>query len=204
MKAKIKFSFSRYTDSELETKAEFILQSMTGNPNFPNPIPTLADLQIALTVYSAALVNAENRSNQTVVDKNQARLVLEGLLGQLAMYVMYLANGDISILTSSGFSTTKVPEPKIIDNPGQVTLTNGKSTGELISYVKAVDGAKSYSHQITTGPVTAASVWTNVTSSRSKMLFTDLQPGKLYCVRIEAVGSQNQTALSPVSSMFVQ
>ena len=204
MKGKIKFSFIRLTDSDLETKAGFILQSMTGNPNFLTPIPTLVDLQTALTIYSSALVNAEDRSRLRIAEKIQARQNLELLLGQLGMYVMYIANGDDVILTSSGFTLANVPEPQTIANPGQVTLSNGVSSGEMLAIVKAVYGAKSYIHQITANPLTDNSVWTNVTSSRSKMRYSNLKAGSKYWVRIAAIGSQNQTSVSPASSMYVQ
>lgn len=170
---------------------------MTANPNFTTPLPTLPDLQISLTVYSAALVNAKDRSSLKVAEKNQARSILEAQMGQLA-------NGDDVVLTSSGYTPAKMREPVIIPNPGQVTLSNGKSSGELNSAVKAVTGAKSYSHQITADPITAASIWKNVISSRSKNTFKGLLPGKQYWVRVEAVGAQNQTSLSPASSIFVQ
>lgn len=204
MKSKIRFSFARFTDSELETKASFILQSMTGNPNFTTPLPTLPDLQLSLTSYSTALVNAKDRSSLNVAEKNQARYILEAQMGQLGLYVMNVANGDDVILTSSGYTPAKMREPVIIPNPGQVTLSNGKSSGELNSAVKAVPGAKSYSHQITPDPITPASIWKNVISSRSKNTFKGLLPGKQYWVRVEAVGAQNQTSLSPASSIFVQ
>lgn len=204
MKIKIKINFSRYTDSDLETVAGFILQSMTGNAHFPSPIPTLAELQTALTTYSTALVKAEDLGRLNVAEKRQARRQLELLLGQLGMYVMYIANGDEVILTSSGYSLAKEPEPQNIANPGNVTLGNGVSTGEMVASVKAVAGARSYIHQITADPLTPESVWQSSTSSKSKMLYSNLQPGTKYWVRIAAVGTSDQTTYSPLSSMYVQ
>ncbi len=203
MKNKIKFNFMRLSDSDLETKAGFILQSMTGNPHFLTPIPTLADLQTAVAAYSAALVNAADKSRMKVAEKNQARQTLELLLGQLGMYVMYIANGDEVILTSSGFSLAKTPEPQIIANPGSVSLTPGVSVGEMEAFCKTVAGARSYNHLITPAPLTEESVWESTSSSRSKMRYSNLVSGEKYYVRIEAVGSQNQRTLSPESSMFV-
>lgn len=204
MKNKIKFHFSRYTDSDLETKAGAILQSMTGNPHFPSPIPTLAELQTALSNYSAALVNAADLGRLNVATKNECRQVLELLLGQLALYVMYIANGNAVILTSSGYSLAKEPEPVPLENPGSITLSNGITSGQLVASVKAVTGAKSYLHQITPDPVSPTSQWVSSASSSRKKVYNNLQPGQKYWVRIVAVGTEEQLAYSPESSMYVQ
>lgn len=201
---KVSINFSTYTDSDLETKAEMILQNMTGNPAFANPIPTLAELQTATENYSVALVKAANLGRTDVAEKNKLRTQLELLLGQLGMYVMYIANGDAAILTSSGYSLTKTPEPQYITNPGNVMLSNGITSGELTSTVKGVKGARTYLHQITADPLTADSVWESTAGSRSSFTFQNLQAGKKYWVRVAAVGSGHQIAYSPNSSQFVQ
>jgi hypothetical protein len=50
--------FDRLSDAQLEVKANTIVSSITGNSNFPTPTPTLADVQIAITAYTAALATA--------------------------------------------------------------------------------------------------------------------------------------------------
>ncbi len=139
---KLRINFAKFTDSDLETKAQQILQDMTGNPAFAAPIPTLAELTVAINAYSVALVNAANLGRINVAEKNKCRLTLELLLSQLGMYVMYIANGDVAILTSSGYNLAKEREASVITNPGSVTLGNGISTGQMMAAVKAVKGAK--------------------------------------------------------------
>ncbi|MEO6232113.1 MAG: fibronectin type III domain-containing protein [Ferruginibacter sp.] len=202
--AKIKISFSAYSDANLENKAASILQNMTGNPAFTDPIPTLSELQAALTAYSAALLSAASLGRVNVAEKNKTRKTLELLLSQLGMYVMYIANGDEVTLTSSGYSLAKTPEPQYITNPGNVTLTNGITSGELVAAVKAVKGAVSYLHQYTPDPLTAESVWDGVPGSRSSLTFKNLEVGKKYWFRVAAVGSGQQIAYSPTSTQYVQ
>jgi hypothetical protein len=201
---KVSISFSNYTDANLENKAEHILASMTGNPAFADPIPTLAQLQDAVTAYSNALVAAAGLGKNAVAEKNKSRKNLEALLKQLGMYVMYVANGDIAILTSSGYTLTKEDEPRHITNPGAVTLTNGITSGEMVAAVKTVQGASSYVHEITTELPTNNTVWTSNVSTRSRFTYRDLEPGKKYWVRVAAVGRDEQIAYSPVTAQFVQ
>jgi Fibronectin type III domain len=201
---KINLSFSKYTDAEFENKVAYILTSMTANPAFPTPIPALADVQTALTKYSADLVAAATLDRVAVANKNQSRAQLELLVKQLGMYVMYIANGDAAILTSSGFTLSKQPEPRYITNPGNVTLSNGLSSGELVASVEAVAGAKSYVYQIVSAEPTDTTVWESTTVTRSKYTFTGLLPGKRYWIRVAAAGRDEQVAYSPVTSQYVQ
>lgn len=202
--AKLNINFSGLSDANLEQKAASIMQNMTTNPYFPSPIPTLADLQAALTAYSTALVTAADLGRVYVAEKNKARKVLELLLTQLGMYAMYIANGDIAILTSSGYTLSKTPEPQYITNPGVVTLTNGITSGELVCSVKPVKGGRSYLHQLTEEPLTPESVWDSTASSRSSYTFQNLQAGKKYWIRVAVVGSGEQIAYSPNSSQYAQ
>lgn len=201
---KVIINYSKLTDANLLSKAEHILQSMTGNPDFPSPVPTLADVQTAVTKYSADLVLAQGLGKVNIANKNQSRMELEKLLAQLGMFVMFVANGDEAMLVGSGFTLAKTPEPGYITNPGNVSLTNGNTSGVLVSAVKGQRAVKSYLHQITGDPPTEATVWTSNATSRSRFVFTNLQPGKQYWIRVAAVASNDQIAFSPVASQFAQ
>lgn len=201
---KISISFTRYSDADFLNKAEHILQSMTGNASFPDPIPTLADLQAAVTKYSNDLIAAAGLGRINVAEKNKSRQVLEQLLVQLGMFVMFVANGDAAILTGSGYTLTKEPEPRYITNPGNVTLSNGITTGEMLSTVKTGKGVINYLHEITAEAPADNTVWTSNPSSKSRYVFTNLVAGKQYWVRVAAVGSGGQVAYSTVATQFVQ
>lgn len=201
---RISTSFSYFTDANFEQKAEYILEQMNGNASFATPQPSLADVQTAVTAYSQALVEAAGQDRTLVAFKNEARRELEVLLGKLGMYVMNIALGNVAMLTSSGFTLLKSSEPLYIENPGNVTITNGVTSGELVVAVVSVKGAKSYLHQIATEQPTENTEWESTASSRSKFTYSNLQPGKQYWVRIAVVGSRGQIAYSPVSTQFAQ
>jgi len=202
--AKLSLNFARYQDAELKVKAKSILQSMTGNPDFTDPIPTLAELQDAITAYDNALIAAAGFDRIAVAVKRQCRKTLEGILKQLGMYVMYVANGNVTILTSSGFSLTKTPSATYIIAPETPILKNGISTGMLVSSVKLVGGAYSYRHEITPEPLTNESVWETNTSNRANFTFRNLQPGKKYWIRVAAEGRGATLAYSQIVSQYAQ
>jgi hypothetical protein len=201
---KINLSFASYTDSGFLTKGTLILSSMTGNPDFPTPTPAIADVSTAVGNYSDALNAAAGLGRVNVAQKNKARQDLEAILKQLGLYVMSVANGDAAMLTSSGFTLSKMPEPKYITNPGNVTLSNGVTSGELVDAVPTVPGTRVYYHEIADAAPTEETVWTRYQSSRSRFVFTGLIPGRQYWVRVAAVGPGEQIAYSTVATQFVQ
>lgn len=200
---KISISFTTYTDANLLTKSEFILQSMTNNPAFANPVPPLTDLQTAVNDYSTALTNAATLDRNAVSIKNDKRAALEAILKQLGMYVMYVANGDVTILVSSGFSLTKLPAPSHLDTPGYPDLVNGSSSGQLLSSSPRITGAVCYLHEITAEPLSDSSVWQSTPKSKSNNTFTGLEAGKKYWVRMAAVGTSDQVTYGPAASLYI-
>ena len=174
---------------------------MTGNPAFTDPVPTLAQVQDGVTVYSQKLDAATSGGRNAVADKNQARSVLEQLLFQLGLYVMFIANGDEAILVSSGFTLAKMPQPRKLENPGNVVLVYGITAGTLVSTVSK-GNANSFIHEITDALPTDATSWTNFPSSTSSFNFTNLTPGKQYWVRVAAVGNRKQIAYSNFATQF--
>ena len=202
--SKISISFTKYSDADFLTKAEHIYQSMTANVVFATPIPPLTDLSAAIEAYSNALTNAKGLGKIPVAIKNQTREVLEQLLFQLGMYVMYVANGDETMLITSGYTLLKTPEPNYITSLGNVTLANGVTSGQLVSAIKRQKSIKSYLYQVATEPPTENTAWESNASSRSRYVFTNLQPGKQYWVRVAAVASNEQVAYSTVATQFAQ
>jgi hypothetical protein len=202
-KQKINLSYRSYSDSAFLNKAGHIVSSMTNNIYFSNPVPPLADVQDALDAYSTALVAAADLGRVNVANKNKAREVLEKLLAQLGMYVMYVANGDVLILTSSGYTLSKSPEPRYIENPGNVTLTNGITSGEIIGAVKNV-ATSGYTFEITDTLPTEETIWLSTPSSKSQFTFKNLVAGKQYWIRVAALGKRSQVAYSTVATMFAQ
>lgn len=197
--------FDRLTDAALETRANSILTAMTGNSSFPNPTPTLADVQTLLSAYSTALAKADQGSPLEKAVKNQKKDDLITALHSLGNYVLFTANGDELVARSSGFTIAKEPSPKPPVEPaaGQV-LSDGPNTGELNYKFNPVKGARSYLYQYTPEPLTEASVWQSQAGTVSKVRFSGLESGKRYWCRVMTVGTGGQAVYSEPVSRIVQ
>jgi hypothetical protein len=93
--------------------AQNIEKKMTGNPNFPSPIPTLAEFGIAIGDLQSAETLALGRTKGAVTLRNEKRTALVAVIQRLRTYVQSVADLDgtnaASIITSAGFAVRKTP-----------------------------------------------------------------------------------------------
>lgn len=201
---KICISFSAFSDVNFKKKGEDIYASLFNNAAYTNLVPTLPELDASVNKFSAALAAAATYDRVAVAEKNKCRGELDAILRQLGFCVMTQANGDEAILVSSGFTLAKTREPRHITNPGNVTLSNGITSGAMVSAVKPVAGGKSYVHEIVSILPIVGTVWVSSTSSTSVFVFNNLVPGKQYWVRVAVIGARGQMAYSNVATKFAQ
>ena len=201
MIAKIVMSFNRLSDSKLLTKAMDILTSMTGNTNFPTPVPALADLSAAITNFQTALVGASTRDRTQVVLKNRARVDLVALLTALGNYVTFTADGNSAMIGSTAFDTRKIPQPVIVTKPTAV-VDLGPNSGELINSATDAKKNRGFVHQYTADPLNEGSMWESFPATSKKFTFSGLSKAQIYWVRVGVIGAKGQLVFSdPVSKV---
>lgn len=202
---KIIIGFSRVKDDDLDTKTEVIINSMTGNANFPTPVPPLAEVSAKNTAYVAALGAAKTGGKEETALKNQARKALEASLRLLGLYVEANCQNNEAIALSSGFDLQKAATPVgILPKPEDFTVENGPAAGTLEVGAKKIKGAKSYVFECTPAPVTDASVWTAKFNTAKSLLFEGLTPGKQYAFRMAGIGSDTMLVYSDIILRYVQ
>jgi len=70
MALKLKNGFKQMADAELETRAYQIVTNMTGNPNFPAPVPTVVEMEQTVTAFFTALSNCSEADRLKIAIKN--------------------------------------------------------------------------------------------------------------------------------------
>jgi hypothetical protein len=202
---KINLSFRRYTDGLLLILAQAILAALTGNSFFPVISPSLATLQTTITDYSTALAAAAQGGKTNVAIKNARKKDLINVLVSLALDIMKLSDGDLVMLTSSGFPLSKDKTPVgPMDTPQILKLEDGPVSGSLKATIGSVKGAKIYGYEYTQDPLTDASEWDSEVDSQVKHVIFDLETGKKYWVRVVAYGKGEQESYSDPVSRIVQ
>ncbi len=199
--------YARMSDDALPLKATAIHDAMLAAiSDFPTPDPSLASLKEVNDDYKAALSAAQTHDKIKISIKNDRKKDLIQILDPLRLYVLKIADGDETTLLKSNFTLRKnglQPAPPIT-NPQDMQVENGLNPGEVVTSVKAVKGARAYSHEYTPDPLTDNSTWVTATNTRRRNVFTGLDRGKTYWFRVAAIGGNNQVAYSEMISKIVQ
>jgi hypothetical protein len=158
------------------------VEQMTGNPYFPSPVPTLAEVSAQITVLEQAYNLSLTRVIGSYAAKKTERAKLHSLLTGLAGYVETRANADPPnasiIVKSSG-----MPEKGIsIPTPNQFSAVPAGISGEVIITTKAVIGG-TYIYQISTNPLNEAEWTTIYIGSLVEFTMKGLKPGIYYYFR---------------------
>lgn len=207
MTTKVIISFEKMRDSDLAIRANTIIEKMTGNPNFTTPTPALEDITVALDEFQQAIEQGHNGGKDRTVVKQAKRLVLEGLLKRLGIYVELNANNDLSVVLNSGFDAWKTPTPgpAVLDKPSNFTLMNGPHPGSVKLSVDRIPGAASYMFEYAPSPITEATTWKSSGGRLRTHIFNGLTSGQQYAFRVAGIRDNDaQPLYSDVISRYVQ
>lgn len=209
----INIGFTHLSSANFVSQVELIITSLNGNANFPEPwpstVPTLAQLQSELTTYQG-LLSATNAGDESRISaREDARRTLSADLATVAFYLQSQAKGDGTVLGTTGFTLRKTPQrnlnPLVPPPPQQFELTRGPLSGSLVIGASRVQKAVSYDVQIATADPTVESNWALVGSYANcrRIELDGLTPGKVYSVRMRALGSAGPGPWTPASSLMV-
>src|ERR1035438_7000452 len=192
----IDFSKSVYTDGDLVTEAENIIDCMTDNPNYTTPIPGLSAVETVLGTFTDARTAAANGGKILTAEKDDARVPLEAILQSLGAYVQSKCLNSRSIALSSGYKVKKAAAViGNLDKPGKISFENGPNSGDMIARVKKPNGAARITWTYTQNPGTPGSS-TTVTTSSGKLEMTGLTVGKPVIVTCGGLGTSKTIVMS--------
>jgi hypothetical protein len=201
---KINTSFARYKDSDLSTKAEYILFSMTGNANYLNPVVSLAAIATALQEYNDALAASMSRNSTDVAVKKEKRQVLMSLLNTLGIWVQMESNVNAAVLKSSGYDVAKAKAPVgILPKPERFVVKPGEAKGSVKLRIERTRGAKSYEFKYTKAPLQPNCKWESIIQRRTTALIPNLTSGQAYIFKAVAIGANPVRVYSDEVSTYV-
>src|SRR5690348_14714480 len=92
--------FTKLTDDAFMTRVTTIIKGIDGNPKFPNPPITAADLKNAADGLSTSMAAAMDGSKKAIAERKQKRADLTLMLRALGHYVETASAGDAATLLS--------------------------------------------------------------------------------------------------------
>lgn len=197
--AKPKLELRKKSESELALYVDSIITALTGNADFPTPVPPLAEVQARLEDYKTKHAEATamtNAARLAVLAKEKARAELKSTVTRLAAYVESAAAGDASAILGTGMQvrqtgghSDRLPAPANLDSaPGHLE-------GEIRLTWRGVPGAKTY--EIAYKQHLDAAPWAHSkTATKRKASVPRLQPGVVYAFRVRAIGTAGEGAWS--------
>ena len=191
------------TDPVLVIDVSTVITSMTDNPNYPTPSPTLPILTTANADFAQAIADAAGGGKELTSAKNAKRASLVSLMRQLANYVSLACNDDMTKLLSSGFPVQKpnrTPAP-VPNTPGTPKCVQGR-TGEAFVTSGPSAGAYIYNSRVALGSSPNTYVQ-HQQSTGSKVSFSGLTPGEVYVFEFNAVGTAGTSDWSDSGSLMV-
>lgn len=183
--------FSRLTDEEFADKAAFIIAQLTNNANFPTTSPTLAVVKAGLDDLTKALALAPGQARDTAVAS--ARIKVDGLLQDLAVFLQSVANVTVEMLATTGFdlreARSQTAEPPSV--PANVRLKSTGISGEVQFLFAASLRAIGYQFQTALDPINGP--WTDYdpVSSTRDVVARGLPRAKDVWGRVRALGPHN-------------
>jgi hypothetical protein len=176
-----------------------VLEHLSYNPHFPNPVPSMADFAQACNELEEANLAALDRGRMACARKRTAVTRMDQMLTRLAGYVNSAADGDVTRLLSSGFELVKTPEPiSTLPQPKYLRALRTAFPDRLELRWENVRGCLIYEVEEGTENSAGEVVWQRLAmTSKQRLTVTGREPGHTYVFRVCAFGTKVQSPYSP-------
>lgn len=192
----------RLTAQELVSKTRTHVSMMTGNPHFPDPMPSLAEVTEACDELDiAAQVYAFNHGRMDLNNRNTSYQRVRQLVILLAIHVQNRCKNDRAIALSAGFETKRKRSPsQPTGTPANVRAASTAYPGSIALRWNAVKARKVYSVWMTERDPQIEEGWQLVEqTSRNFCTIADLERFKTYTFRVMAIGVLGHGAMSDIA-----
>ena len=151
-KAKCKLDFILLPIPEKIEFARDRVIDMTGNSNFTTPDPGLPLISTAADNLETTYNEAQGGGPAETTAQDAAEIVLDDLMRKEAGYVDRIADGNVVIITSAGFTPTETVHTPLAPplKPENMKLKHGDQPGTIMISCDKVEGAYGFVTIITT------------------------------------------------------
>jgi len=182
-------------------KARHIILMMTGNANFPSPVPSMTVLATAANQLEALSLKAKEGTKSDRAALRAKASDVDLLFKQLASHVEGVANANPAtaeaVILSSGFDLRK-------KGPRTVTLFGGKATGKPGEILLQHQGVKRSVYVIEMCTDLSKANWGTIyEGTRGRFLATDLQPGAWYYFRARTISPNGASEWSDAVAVYL-
>lgn len=206
---KVITDYSKLNPEQTITQANTHKTAMTGNADFPTPVPSAVDFDALITAASSGLNGYESTKallEQKRAVRDDSSRALQIGLGQRANYANMTKPGDTTALTGSGLPLRGATVPVgPMAQPQDLKLKSGNVAGAVFCDWKNVKGANSYEVALLVGTDPLVGAWSpkpTVTKSECELL--GLTSGNRVWVKARAIGASGTGDWSDPATAIVQ
>lgn len=188
----IKINFAGLSPAEKIHKAGSIVDLMDGNPLFPNPTPTLAEVRTLIDELESASQDALYGGTDRISLANVCAKKLNVAITGLGGYVLGVSKGDPQVILASGFELRSIPSAsKPVGDPDAPVVKPGRLEGEVKLSWNPVAGARSYSVRMSKDN---GATWEDCGKfTRSRIVIPGLESGTRPWFQVSAFGTLGES-----------
>jgi hypothetical protein len=198
-KASVLIDFIKIAIAEKIVFLRNVVEKLTGHATFTDPDVTLAEGKVKADKLESTSMAAKDGSHTAVSAMRDAEKEADTYLRKQAGYVNRVADGNETLILSSGFHTTK-QYPNGYDKLPLEAL-DGKNSGSVLLKAKAMDKTGAYIWQSSKNLID----WTTLGhSTRADFEVPGLTIGEIYYFRVAGITPNGTTDFTePVMKVVV-
>lgn len=183
-----KFGTSNLSDQKFVTHVMNIVNSILLNANFPNQQLDTKALEQKINDFVVAKGKVKHGPAGAAAEKDAIRAEIEKMLKNLAIDCARVADGDIAVFLTSGFTAREHHAITNLNTPVKLLLEQGDNETELKLSFKGDDKAAFYKISVGLDTVTPLMIYSN---KSTRFVIPNLKPGTRYFVQVMACGAKD-------------
>jgi hypothetical protein len=196
-KSKVVTTFTKFPTVIKSSFCRNVIIKMTDNVNFSAPDVPLSEALDALNALDAAIFAAKDGGHSAISIRRDCVKVVDTKFKLLAKYVDRIADGDQTIILSSGFAECKQPS---IPTREVLTITDGIFSGSMRLKCLPIFNAGAYMWLCR---LLGTNEWVTYASTQSSFVISDLTVGAVYEVKVAAITPEGVQPYSQVVTKLV-
>lgn len=198
---KVRTNYDSLTQAEFNNFINIMVQTLTGNMNFPNLPKSLIIISGKQSDWHKEMSLSKSGNMEATIRANEIQTELLQMVKLNGNYINNTANGNVAMLESSGYQLVKVrvykPKPML-----RIVQYGHSGAGNVI--IKAFPHAAAYLVEFCTDSIQPPgddAAWKRLKLSTKRTLpFSELEPGRLYWARFTYVTVDGEVPYSqPIS-----
>jgi hypothetical protein len=176
--------------------AKQILKNLQTSEKIEMPENLLRDLKLNIRSLKLAIEQAAFGDRRKIAERKAEENLLSATLKRIALVVDQVAKGNENIIRESGFEVRKSNnKPKTLHPPVELKYKRTNRDGEIWISWKPVPNSRSY---VVEYREIGRRKWKSEFTTRSRICFEELTPGKQFEVRVKAIGAKGLSKSSSI------